>query len=441
MTELARLYLDFDSFFASAEQHFNPQLRGKPLGVVPLDVPTTGCIAISKEAKRAGVPSGASVETARAACEDMIFVVARPDAYVRLHRRILNVIESVLPVETVKSIDEVVCHLNYEQAADPHALAKHIKNALADAFSGTLTCSIGIAASGLQAKIAAELEKPDGLVVIRDDDMPGRIAHLALRDIPGISSGIETRLANAGITTIPTLWAMERKHARALWGSIEGERFWCELHGENVDRPETTKRMFGHSRMLPPDWRTPDKIHDCARQLMMGAARRLRRSEFAATKLTLSARGGGYRDGRGSKPDDRRWSKELVFRPVRDDRALLAHLREAAQAFAQTATFKPRSIGVVLHGLEPADAPQADLFGEATESGRSMESRQRDETLSSVLDQLRAAYGPNAASIGMPVEVPGGYLGAKIAFGRIPDDDDFNENPTEDHATHYCTSF
>ena len=70
-----------------------------------------------------------------------------------------------------------------------------------------------------------------------------------------------------------------------------------------------------------------------------------------------------------------------------------------------------------------------------------MEVRRRDEKLSEALDELRAAHGPNAASIGMPVEVPGGYLGAKIAFGRIPDDEDFSENPTEDHATHYCTSF
>ena len=271
--------------------------------------------------------------------------------------------------------------------------------------------------------------------------MPERIAHLPLRDIPGISSGIEGRLEKAGITSVPKLWALERKHARALWGNIEGERFWCELHGENVERPATRKRMFGHSRMLPPDWRTPDKIHECARQLMMGAARRLRRSEFAATKLTLSARGGGYRDARGSRPDDHKWSKELVFRPARDDRALLAHLREAVQAFAQTTSFKPRSIGVVLHGLEPADEPQGDLFGEAAGVGRSMEVRRRDEKLSEALDELRAAHGPNAASIGMPVEVPGGYLGAKIAFGRIPDDEDFSENPTEDHATHYCTSF
>ena len=267
MAILSRLYLDFDSFFASAEQHFNPQLRGKAVGVVPLDVPTTGCIAISKEAKRAGVPSGASVETARGICADMIFVVARPDAYVRLHRRILDVIESVLPVAAVKSIDEVVCHLSGEQATDPHALAGRIKEALAAAFSGTLTCSIGIAASGLQAKIAAELEKPDGLVVIREGDMPERIAHLPLRDIPGISSGIEGRLEKAGITSVPKLWALERKHARALWGNIEGERFWCELHWSFARRAMTAhfSRIFAKRfrRLRRPHPSSPDRSASC----------------------------------------------------------------------------------------------------------------------------------------------------------------------------------
>ena len=109
--ELRRLYLDFDSFFASAEQHFNPTLRGKALGVVPLDSPHTGCIAVSREAKARGVKGNMPIVEARQIIPDMIFVVARPDAYVRLHHRILATIETCLPIAKVRSIDELVCHL------------------------------------------------------------------------------------------------------------------------------------------------------------------------------------------------------------------------------------------------------------------------------------------------------------------------------------------
>ena len=140
-----RLYLDFDSFFATAEQYFNPDLRGKPLGVVPLDTLHTGRIAVSREAKALGVPGGATITAARAIAPHMIFVVARPDAYVRLHHQILETIEKCLPVAHVRSIDELVCELLPSEAADPAEIARQIKSALATTFDPMLTCSIGIA--------------------------------------------------------------------------------------------------------------------------------------------------------------------------------------------------------------------------------------------------------------------------------------------------------
>lgn len=125
-----RLYLDFDSFFASAEQHFNPDLRGKPLGVVALDSPHTGCIAVSREAKTRGVKTNMPAREARKIIPDMVFVVARPDVYVRLHERILAVIETVLPIQFVRSIDEVVCALLPSEGKQGLALATRIKAAL-----------------------------------------------------------------------------------------------------------------------------------------------------------------------------------------------------------------------------------------------------------------------------------------------------------------------
>ena len=301
---IERLYLDFDSFFASAEQHFNNALRGKPVGVVPLDSPHTGCIAISREAKALGVKSGTTIKDARRQVPDMIFVVARHDVYVRLHNRILAVIETCLPVANVRSIDEVVCHLLPSEAREGSALAKRIKTALADNFSPVLTCSIGMAPSELLAKIGAEMNKPDGFSMINSADLPATLSRLKLSDLPGISTGMEGRLNKAGVQDIRALWRLAPKQARAIWGSVEGERFWNELHGVHSQRSKTTKRMFGHSRMLPLDWRTPDKVRDCAQQLTSSACRRLRRADLRATKISLGFRGGGYRSANGSRPDD-----------------------------------------------------------------------------------------------------------------------------------------
>ncbi len=438
-----RLYLDFDSFFASAEQHFNPGLRGLPVGVVPLDAPGTGCIAMSREAKALGIPFHAKVSEARKIAPDMAFVVARPDAYVRLHHRVLAAIETCVPVAKVRSIDEVVCHLLPSEAARADQLARQIKATLISEFSSVLTCSIGIARTELLAKIGAEMDKPDGYSFLSQADLPDCIAHLPLRDLPGISEGIERRLRAAGIESIWALWDTERKQARAIWGNVEGERFWNELHGLHVERPPTVRRMFGHSRNLPSDWRTAPKVRECARQLTLSAARRLRRTDQSASKLTLSMRGGGYRTARGNSEKSLRWSCEVPFPATRNDHALLEALSEGLERSVADVAFKPRAVSVMLHGLLDDMQIQSDLFAPAPRQGAATHDQEptcRHERLSNVLDQLRASHGPAAVTYGPRVDLPGGYLGGKIAFGRIPDLQDFSETQTEDGATRYYTN-
>ena len=360
--DMRRLYLDFDSFFASAEQHFNPDLRGKPVGVVPLDSPHTGCIAISREAKALGLKTSISIKDAQQQVPGMIFVVARPDAYVRLHHRILAVIENCLPIAKVRSIDELVCHLLPSETETADALASRIKQALAQNFSPGLTCSIGIASTELLAKIGAEMDKPDGFVLLKGSELPMRLDHLKLTKLPGVSTGIEARLHAAGIRNFSTLWALGPKHLRALWGNVEGERFWNGLHGEYVERPPTTKRMFGHSRMLPMDWRTPEKTHECARQLTLSAGRRLRRANRKATKMTVGLRAARLGAKRDKRDKTGRWSLEVMFRPARDDCTFLRTLAEIMVICEQQVRFKPRAVSVMLHGLVPAHEAQGDLF-------------------------------------------------------------------------------
>jgi DNA polymerase-4 len=441
-TGIERLYLDFDSFFATAEQHFNPALRGRAVGVVPLDTFNTGCIAISREAKALGLRGNASVRDARRLIPDMIFVVARHDVYVRLHRRIIEVIETCLPISQVRSIDEVVCNLLPKEAQEGPALASRIKAALAQSFSEVLTCSIGLAPTELLAKIAAEMDKPDGCVCLSMADLPSRIAHLELTKLPGISESMAARLKKSGVEDVPALWNLAPKQARAIWGSVEGERFWNELHGLHTKRPPTAKRMFGHSRMLPLDWRTHEMIEVCARQLATSAARRLRRADLRATRLTLSFRGGGYRDSTGSRQDDQKWVWEKQCLPACDDHTFLSLLSEGLARSARGMQFRPRSVSVMLHGLADDSMITGDLFGAFQHDAgqESVDAHQaRWEQVSEVMDKLCARHGPAIISMGPRREVPGGYLGAKIAFGRIPDDADFSNAPVTDGATHFCT--
>src|SRR3712207_9544008 len=89
------------------------------------------------------------------------------------------------------------------------------------------------------------MEKPDGLMAIHPDDLPGPLLSLDLTDIPGIARGNAARLARAGIGDMAALWQRQPKELRRLWGSVEGERMWMALHGYTVERPETRRSMFG----------------------------------------------------------------------------------------------------------------------------------------------------------------------------------------------------
>lgn len=408
---LEKLYLDFDSFFASAEQLFNPALHGRPVGVVPLDSPFTSLIAASREAKKFGFKVGTSVREARMICPDIHLIVARPDLYVKLHKQIIEVIERCVPIAAVRSIDEVVCTLLPSEAERPDELCRNIKTALAQQIGPTLTCSIGISSSELLAKIAAEMNKPDGFVILHPDTLPGRLLELNLRDLPGISHGIENRLSQAGITSVEQLWAIEPKHARAIWNNVEGERFAYALHGCAVEKPDTVRRMFGHSRNLPPDWRTGGGILQCARLLCMSAARRLRRAHMRATVFSYSV----------SKSYKDRTSLDVRFAPARDDHTFLCGLTSLHRKMNDTGSLSNvRSVTVMLHGLTAEDRPIRDLF----ETNESEEARARWEQISDMLDSIRKRYGNKALNLGS-THAPGAYIGGKIAFGRIPDAEDF----------------
>ena len=129
---LNHLFLDFNAFFASCEQHLRPELRGKPVGVVAVPTDSTCCLAASYEAKRHGVKTGTMVGDARRMCPGMVFVEARPPEYVRLHERLVEVIEEEMHVEAVHSIDEVSCRLTglWREREAARALALEIKVAI-----------------------------------------------------------------------------------------------------------------------------------------------------------------------------------------------------------------------------------------------------------------------------------------------------------------------
>jgi DNA polymerase-4 len=405
-------YIDFDSFFASVEEQENPDWHGKPIGVVPIeyDKPTS-LIAVNKVAKRIGIKGLMSVREAKKRCPNLILVPQKPKVYERYHQRLLTLIESEVPIETICSIDEVACFLDTRDQQNPEALAARIKQRIRDDVGPYVTCSIGFAPNHQLAKIASEMDKPDGVTLLHPRKLPGRLLGLTLDDIPGIGRNMRTRLNLAGIGSVKDLWNTQPKQLRKIWGNVNGERFWYALHGYEVQSQSTKRSMFGHGRVLPPDWRDFDHGFECARFLTTKAAWRLRRAGFLARRYNLWLR---LMDGR--------WAGECALEAVNDNQAAISALQtlwfQARQELPSNSEIKHLHIAFSsLVALKEAN--QFSMFSP------DQQRQKRWGAACAALDDLNRKYSKTVVSMGPLTPPPGGYAGGKIAFSRVPDMEDF----------------
>jgi len=410
---IEKLYLDFDGFFASVMQQAMPGLRGRPVGVIPFETSaaySTVVIACSKEAKAMGCKNVMPVPDALKICPDLVLVTQRPDLFRRAHNALLNEIYCEIPIETVKSIDELTCKLDPAAIADPESLAQRIKRRIRRNIGEQITCSIGFAANRLLAKIACKVDKPNGVTIWRPESMPEPLFALPLADIPGVGKRMEARLAEAAITTTRDLWHTQPKQLRALWHNVNGERLWYALHGYDLHALPTARGMFGHGRVLPPRWRDFEHAQSCSRLLLTKAERRMRRGGYYAGRLGL------WLDNRGGS-----WFGQRELPCVQDDQACLAALgvlwRKARdQLPARTQIIR---LGVTLSELSPADKRQLDMFLDDDAE------RRKCENLTNTIDGLNRKFGKRVVTLGPWTPPPGGYAGGKIAYNRIPSAEDF----------------
>ncbi len=390
------LVLDLNSFFASCEQQENPALRGQPVAVVPMQADTTCVIAASYPAKAFGIKTGTMVREARQMCPALHIVSARPRLYVEYHHRILEAIESCVPVEDVMSIDEVACRLDrvQQEPAKARALGLAMKAAIHGNVGASLTSSIGIAANRLLAKLASNMQKPDGLTILRPEDLPRAILHLDPEDINGIGANMAARLRHAGIHSMADLWAADARRLRRVWNGVVGARFHALLHGADLPSPVHPRRSIGHQHVLPPEQRTMARAMPVIRQLLTRAAQRLRHEGFYCRRLMLNVK---WLQDLGYYAEERR------FRETQDTGFLLRALMPMWHAAPD---FKPLRVGVVLADLAAEESHQPDLFD-----------RPKPAALTGAIDKLNEKYGRGTIGYGCSAA----ELIAKIAFQRVPD--------------------
>lgn len=397
------LYLDLNSFFASCEQQNNPQWRGRPLAVVPTNSDSTSCIAASYQAKKFGVKTGTRVGDAKKMCPGLICVPASHHLYVQYHHRIIEIVESCVPIHAVCSIDEIACQLTGSQKDITVAktLALKIKKEIATHLGSCMTLSIGLSSNMLLSKMAADMQKPDGLTVIEKSSLPQALHALKLQDIPGIGPRMDRRLQQMGVHTMEQLLQLQEPQMRAAWGGIVGAKYYYLLKGEHIEsKVSADSKSISHQHVMPPNLRNFAGAYNVAQKLIVKAALRMRKEKMMCKKISFFIK---YTNGQY-------WEHHARLSETQDTSIMLQKLKE----FYAFSPRKPTPIKVTiwLSDFVPETQHQLSFF-----------ENEKRNTVFQAVDAINQKYGRDTVYVGS-LHNHRSTAPTRIAFSRIPEIDE-----------------
>jgi DNA polymerase-4 len=290
------LHCDLDAFYASVEQLDRPELRGKPV-VVGGPPEARGVVAAaSYEARRFGVRSAMPMSRALRACPEAVRVSPRFDRYGEVSRKVMALFREVTPLVEPLSLDEAF--LDVSEQAPAHGggegLAREIKRRV-KAETG-LTVSIGVATNKTVAKIASDMGKPDGLVVVPAGGEAAFLAPLPVRVLWGVGPRAEAELAKIGVRTIGELATADEGALTARFG-VRGDWFSRMARGLD-DRPVETeheRKSVGAETTFPRDLPDGPELRAELKRLAEGVAKRLRKQGVTARTVVLKLRYADFR--------------------------------------------------------------------------------------------------------------------------------------------------
>jgi DNA polymerase-4 len=372
---MPKMLIDCDAFFASCEQSRNPRLRGKMVVVAGDTEKRSVVTAASYEAKARGVKTGMPIQAARRLVPQAFFVSGDLTLYLdfnlKLYKKLLSYLE---PVE-LYSIDEF--YIDHRGSyTDALAMARDFKEWTKKELK--ITVSVGIAPTKVYAKLASELDKPDGIVVLQPEDIPNRIAHLPVKELFGIGQATEDFLRLRGIHTIGDLRNCQPEALFAELG-IRGQWIHDAAMGVNDTIVKVTPDPFksmGNEMTLPEDTSEPDKIRSFLLFLADTVSHRLRADGSQARTVHLHVRYSDFTDFARSK---------TMPRPM----FLSEHLMEGAMILFKK-NYEPgrtvRLLGIGTSNLLRSQGYQLPLFPDDL----------RAAALARVLDGIREKYGHSA---------------------------------------------
>lgn len=367
-----------DAFFASVERLDEPRLRGKPV-LVGYAGPRGVVAAASYEARVFGCRSAQPMSVALRNCPHAIVMPVRFARYRELSDRVFEILESCTPLVEPLSIDEAFLDITGSQRllGEPESIARRVKEQIRRTTG--LTGSVGVAGNKFLAKLASDMNKPDGLTVIRPQEAESILAPLPVSRIWGIGPKTAERLEGLGVKTIAELRNLPADVLDRRIGSDAGHyrRLACGLDDRPVV-PDRESKSIGQEQTFGTDLADPDGVRDVMLEQSEQVGRRLRRHGLRARAVVVKIRFGDFqtitRRSTLPQPSD---VTDAIWRAARD-------------LFDRWASgeFKPvRLIGVTASDLAGGGA-QLELFADPN--------AERQRKLDRVLDQISGRFGNDA---------------------------------------------
>ncbi len=391
------MHVDMDAFYASVEQLDHPEYKGHPVIVGGLS--SRGVVATaSYEARKFGVHSAMPISRAKKLCPHGIYVYPNMARYKEISHIIHKVMEEFTPIIEPLSLDEAFLDVTgiTHKFTGPKALGRAIKNRV---FEETgLIISAGLAPNKFLAKLASDLDKPDGLVVIPYGKECESLANLPIKRIWGVGPSTERRLKDGGFALIKDVQALPDEKPLVPYVGNQARRIWELARGidERPVEPDRQIQSVGNEETYESDIEDPAVIDLELHYFANRVAKRLRKYGLMGHTVSIKVRYNDFKTVSRQKRLDSATDQERI---IYDTSVLLWNklMRTAPLPQFDTSVLdmpiKPiRLLGVTVSGLSTEGIVQDDLFSIGTD--------EKDEKLSTVLDSLASKFGEGAIMSG-----------------------------------------
>jgi len=391
------IHVDMDAFYASVEQRDRPELRGRPV-IVGADPRGRGVVsAASYEARRFGVHSAMPIGRAARLCPTGVFLRVDMDKYADISRQIMAMLREFTPLVEPLSIDEAFLDVtaSRELFGDGAAIARRIKARIRDTVA--LNASVGVASNKFVAKIASDLEKPDGLVMVPPGAEAAFLAPLPISRLWGVGKVTGAALESMGVRAIGQLAVMPESHLRARFGDSAGplKRLAVGIDDRPVE-PWAPPKSMGAEETFGRDHSDIDQLRATLRGQAERVARELRADGYAGRTVTLKLRFADFST----------ITRRHTVEPTQDG---LRIYREASALLDRIALRQAvRLIGLSVSELGRAGEGQLSLLTPDIA---------RRERLARAVDQLSDRFGPDSVR---PASLLGRRRGPRAGYTERP---------------------